>query len=705
MQRISGVLVSMTIVALSLIIGALLADVTHVLIRIALPLPVVGLSTSDIVTTASYLLSASLITFFALSLVTPERLFQSARRTAIQIYGWGAAWGAGSLALFLTSSSVFPHQLLVGAFFIGLVLFVLGYTFFGASGDNTATGFDRLKAIFAAQFLSLAKPLAWLAILVTLAPLIAAAAYVKSQEFRDTVAEFRVSQNVSVDGEWVTVPVNTKTQLLQPIMIRMEPDQPRNMLVLERAGRLFRIGYPDNGSKVLLVDFTAQVGEVNLENGAMGFDFDPRFGEDGRNFIYVYFTSYDTKSQTNYLARFDLAAGDPAAVLASQTNLIEIGRPPSQYHNGGHVEIGPDDMLYLSLGEMDMPDRQQTIDTTLTGGIMRIDVLQQGGTISRPITRQPDNGTTQGYYIPLDNPFADQDNALGEFFALGLRNPFRFAFDPKNGSLWAGDVGSTVWEEVNVIMRGGNYQFPFIEGREPTSTEPPESVVGEQKEPVYTYRHTAYDRSIIGGIVYRGSRWPSLDGKYIFGDNYSGKFWAMPAVDEVTENVETLGQADKYAQRGFTSIAQTPDARILITVMGTSSSPNGAIVELVRKDGAEAASIGGGKGAAAAAATAITEGEIHQSFVTNCARCHGETGLGDGPDAQMLAEVIGAAPTNFHSEEFTGLSRAQIRKAIAEGGPAAGMSEAMPPWEGLLEDGEIDALVDYVMALPQNADD
>ena len=145
---------------------------------------------------------------------------------------------------------------------------------------------------------------------------------------------------------------------------------------------------------------------------------------------------------------------------------------------------------------------------------------------------------------------------------------------------------------------------------------------------------------------------------------------------------------------------QTPDDRILITVMGSSSSPNGAIVELVRKDGAAQSSIGGGEAAAAAAQTAMTADEIIQSYVTNCARCHGETGKGDGPDAELLTEVLGAAPTSFHSDEFAGRSRAQIRRAIAEGGTAVGMSEAMPPWEGLLEDEEIDALVDYVLALP-----
>ncbi|AWW73396.1 hypothetical protein CD351_03020 [Erythrobacter sp. KY5] len=702
MQRFLGVAISVVIAGLALGAGYALVDVTHALIRLALPLPEVELSADDLANTVTYLMVASLVVFALVAIFAKQGVFATARRTAAQVYAWGTAWGAGSLTLFLMSASVFPHRLLVGAFVVGVAMFVLGYAIFGGNRDKSIVG--RLGEVVAALFASLKNPLAWLAILVTIAPLAAAVAYVVSQEFRDAVAEFRVQQNVSVDGDWITVPVNTETQLLQPIMIRMVPGEPNQMVVLERAGRLYRIGYPDDGTKELLVDFADQVGEVNLENGAMGFDFDPRFGEEGRNFIYAYFTSFETDAQTNYLARFDLGAGDPEAVRASQLNLIEIGRPPTQYHNGGHVEVGPDDMLYIAIGELDMADSHQTIDTTLAGGILRIDVLNQGGDISGPILRQPENGASRGYSIPLDNPFAGREDALGEFYAIGLRNPFRFAFDPANGSIWAGEVGSTVWEEVNVIEKGMNYQFPFVEGREETTFPPPPSIHGEQKGPAYTYRHTAYDRSVIGGIVYRGSRWPELDGKYLFGDNYSGKFWAMPAVDEIIEEVEVLGQADKYAQRGFTSMIQTPDDRILITVMGSSSSPNGAIVELVRKDAGAQASIGGGGLAAAAEAVPLTELEIRQSYVTNCARCHGENGYGDGPDAAALLENAGAAPISFHSDEFATRSRDHVRLAISGGGEAVAMSYAMPPWEGVLIEDEIDALTDYIMAMRASED-
>jgi glucose/arabinose dehydrogenase len=488
MQRFSSFLISMVMVVFALSAGAMLTDFTHTFIRFILPLPSVDLAREDFILTGTYLISSSFVVFLAMALLIPTKLFSSPERTAKQVYGWGAAWGSGSLALYLASSSVFPHHLLVGAGLSGILFLCVGFALFGASRDGEAvtTPLKRLTAVLGATFGLLRKPLSWLAILVTLAPLITAVAYVKSQVFRDTVVEFRIQQNVSVEGDWTTVAVNTKTQLLQPIMIRVVPKKTDQMLVLERAGRLYRIGYPDTGTKDLLVDFSGEVGEVNLENGAMGFDFNPRFGEDGYNFVYVYFTSYTPELQTNYLARFDLSAGDPEAVLASRMNLIELERPPSQYHNGGHVEIGSDNMLYLSIGELDLPDFHQTIDKTLAGGVLRIDVLNQGGDVSRDITQQPVNGKTQGYSIPLDNPFIDSENALGEFYAFGLRNPFRFAFDSETDMIWTGDVGSTVWEEVNVVEKGGNYQFPFIEGREKTTTPPPDVVVGNEKEPIYT---------------------------------------------------------------------------------------------------------------------------------------------------------------------------------------------------------------------------
>ncbi|MEZ5743937.1 MAG: PQQ-dependent sugar dehydrogenase [Sphingomonadaceae bacterium] len=698
MQRFLSVVISLVIVAVSAWIGTQVADFTQAAIRLVLPLPDIDLDATISRAAMVHLLVAGLIAFAIAAFFLKDGLFATAARTAKQVYFWGAAWGVGSLYLFLMSSNVFPHDILVGAFVIGIVLFWLGYAIFGRDRDGIV---GRFLSVIGATFKLLLKPLTWLALLITITPLIAAAAYVVSQDFRDAVAEFRVKQNVSVEGDWMTVPINTKTQLLQPIMARFEPGDDTSLYVLERAGRLYRMRYPDDGTKELVIDFAERVGEVNLENGALGFDFDPKWGEDGRRFVYVYYTSYGEGKQVNYLSRFDLSAADPAARVATRYDMIEIPRPPTQYHNGGHVEIGPDGFLYLSVGEMELPDAHQRVDKQLVSGIFRIDVLEQGGDVSMPIANQQAAGKTQGYYIPRDNPFVGEPGALGEFYALGLRNPFRFHHDAETGLLWTGEVGSNVWEEVNAVAKGGNYQYPYNEGGKPTSFKKPGKVVGKETGPVYTYQHTAYDRSVIGGIVYRGTRWPDLTGKYIFGDNYSGTLWAMPAVNQKVATVEVLGQATKFAQRGFTSIIEAPDGRILITLMGSSSAPNGEIAELVTKEGGVEQSIGGGGAAAAAAgADELTEASIRESYVTNCARCHGETGYGDGPDKALMREAWGVEPTNFHTPEFKAKDRAEIVKAIREGGGAVGLSDGMPPWTGVLEDKEMEAIADYVRAMP-----
>lgn len=701
MQRITSVIFSLLIIAIAVFLGAQVAGTTHHIIRLFLPLPEVPAGREQIMAALTHLLPTGLVCFGAAAAFFPQGLFASAERTARQIYAWGVAWSSGSLFLFLLSSDMFPHQVLTGAFFIAVVLFWLGYALFGSDRETAGRGgpAGRLGAVVAATFGLLRKPLTWIAVLLTILPLLVAVIYVVDQRFRDSVAEFRVRENTRIGGDWMTVPINTKTQLLQPIMIRFEPGSPHSMLVLERAGRLFRMHYPDDGTKEPLLDFAKVVGVVNLENGALGFDFDPRYGKDGNHDVYIYYTSWTPQKQTNYLSRFDIGLPDVKARTASRYDLMALGRPPSQYHNAGTVQTGPDGMLYLSVGEMGMQKSYQRIDRSLSGGILRIDVTGGG----MPIKKQPFDGKTQGYTIPRDNPFVNVPGALGEFYAFGMRNPFRFAIDKPSGYIWTGDVGSTIWEEVNAIEKGGNYQFPYDEGGRPTDFAKPAHVLGVEHGPLYAYHHTAYDRSVIGGVVYRGKRWPELDGQYIFGDNYSGTFWSMPAVNRKIDKPTVLGQADKYAQRGFTSIIETPDERVLVTIMGSSDAPNGEIDELVPKAlGAKASLVGEGAGVAAAAApTTLSEADIHESFVTNCARCHGETGHGDGPDAKLLKEQVGVQPSNFHTSAFKGKSREEVLKAITQGGDAVGLSPAMPPWKGVLEDKEIEALTDYVRALPK----
>ena len=386
--------------------------------------------------------------------------------------------------------------------------------------------------------------------------------------------------------------------------------------------------------------------------------------------------------------------------MASALPLIEQGRNNDGYHNAGMVAFGPDGMLYLSVGEMAMLSCHQRIDCALVGGILRIDVDQRGGSVSRPILRQPERGRTGNYMIPLDNPWANRAAAvLGEYYAMGLRNPFRFSFDPHGGQMWAGDVGSTEWEEVDRIDKGHNYQFPYIEGFTVQPLYPkPATIVGVETPPVLTYHHTAFLRSVIGGSVYRAAAYPALQGKYIFGDNYSGEIMAIPTDKKRVDTWEVIARSPDVAQRGLTAVVVAPDGRLLVPIMGETDRATGMIATLVPANsavGRKAAEAATANAAAEAArpVVAIPLAKAKMVYDTNCARCHGADGKGNAEVAQELGDYIpNFTDPNFH-RWFTD---AEIMAVLHGGGGAIGRSPAMPPWEGVLKEDEMAGLKNYV---------
>jgi glucose/arabinose dehydrogenase len=204
-------------------------------------------------------------------------------------------------------------------------------------------------------------------------------------------------------------------------------------------------------------------------------------------------------------------------------------------HNGGELLFGPDGYLYLSLGDEgganDEYRNGQRIDRDFFSGILRLDVDLR----PESIVPNPHPGVHPGAYaIPAGNPFigarffnglpVEPSRVRTEFWAVGLRNPWRMSFDPATGRLWCGDVGQESHEEVDVIERGGNYGWSFREGNFPfRNTPPPEAVFND---PVWDYPHTQ-GLCIIGGLVSHGARYPDLEGKYLFADFVFGRIWAL----------------------------------------------------------------------------------------------------------------------------------------------------------------------------------
>lgn len=254
------------------------------------------------------------------------------------------------------------------------------------------------------------------------------------------------------------------------------------------------------------------------EEGFLGMAFHPRYKENGK--LYVYYTA-KREPHLSVVSEFTVSKDNPNQVNRDSEREILTIPQPYWNHNGGTVCFGHDGMLYIALGDggagNDPHGNAQNMGTWL-GKILRIDVDHH------------DQG--KAYAVPKENPFVGQDGALPEIYSLGWRNPWRLAVDRQTGDLWCADVGQNLYEEINVVSRGGNYGWNVRESMHPFGKQ---GVEASDKliEPIFEYDHMV-GKSITGGSVYRGSRVPELAGKYIYADYVSGKVWAL-TFDESTK--------------------------------------------------------------------------------------------------------------------------------------------------------------------------
>ncbi|MEX2245437.1 MAG: PQQ-dependent sugar dehydrogenase [Dehalococcoidia bacterium] len=290
------------------------------------------------------------------------------------------------------------------------------------------------------------------------------------------------------------------------VALQTMPGDGNFVLAVTKDGVVFRANLDDPGDQPnVFLDIEDRIIEpTGGEEGLLGLALAPDFLASGD--FYVYYSAGDPRRTV--LSRF--SSDTVQADDASEHVLLEIPQPYAN-HKGGQLVFGPDGYLYLGLGDGGSggdPRGNGQNTGVLLGKILRLDVSQ------------PD------YRIPRDNPFV-AGGGRPEIFAYGFRNPWRFSFDRETGALWAADVGQNEWEEVDVVVNGGNYGWNVLEGF--ACFEPQRNCNQDGKIPPRAVYNHDEGCAIIGGYVYRGGAMPELRGWYVYGDNCSGKVWAVDA--------------------------------------------------------------------------------------------------------------------------------------------------------------------------------
>lgn len=340
-----------------------------------------------------------------------------------------------------------------------------------------------------------------------------------------------------------------------PVVLKQGPVDGARWYVGEKAGfiRVFN-NDPNASSATIFLDIADRVNSGPNEAGLLGFAFHPGYPVTPE--IYVSYTG-GPGALVSRISRFTLLPGSEIVNPASEEILLEFAQPEGN-HNGGDLHFGPGGFLYAAFGDgggAGDPFENGQDTTTLLGTILRIDI---------------DGGTP--YAIPPTNPFSANpvcgSGATGagcpEIFAWGFRNPWRFSFDRSTGDLWAGDVGQAAWEEVDLVVAGGNYGWNDREGAH--CFDPPSGCATDSTDPVAEYSRNV-GASITGGYVYRGSAIPDLAGYYVFGDYISGALLGVTADSQPTVTPEALLDTGM----NISTFAEDVDGELYVVDYGTGT--------------------------------------------------------------------------------------------------------------------------------------
>jgi glucose/arabinose dehydrogenase len=356
-------------------------------------------------------------------------------------------------------------------------------------------------------------------------------------------------------------------KVTRPVTVVIPPDGSQRYFLVQQRGQIRILPADRNsGEANVFLDITDRKLEENdFEEGLLGLAFHPAFKENKRFFIYY----SQQNPKRSVISEWRVSDADPAKADPGTERIVMEVPQPFWNHNCGNLLFAPDGMLFIPFGDGGKRDdvRRLAQNPFLPHGkILRIDVDSRTG--------------ARAYGIPKDNPFVGQEAVLPEIWASGFRNPWGIFIDRETGLFWCADVGQDLWEEIDLVEKGGNYGWSHYEGTRvfPLRKDPvPEKV--KFIPPIHEYIHSE-GISITGGFVYRGQRLPALRGWYLYGDWGNGRLWALNYDSQAKKVVESKvllePQLDAKGVAKYKPTAFCPDHNGEILVLNW----NGGILEM-----------------------------------------------------------------------------------------------------------------------------
>jgi glucose/arabinose dehydrogenase len=357
-----------------------------------------------------------------------------------------------------------------------------------------------------------------------------------------------------------------------PSVLTNAGDGTNRLFVADLNGKIYVI---ENGNLLTepfldISDKIVKLSPLYDERGLLGLTFHPNYENNDR--FFVYYSAPKSGNEVDHesiISEYLVSSEDSnKADPNSETIIMRIDQPEGN-HNGGQLEFGAEGFLYIGLGDGGgAGDIHGTIGNgqdinTILGTILRIDV---------------DSGSP--YEIPPDNPFVGGDG-LDEIYAYGFRNPWKFSFDILTNELFLADVGQDEFEEVDIVIKGGNYGWRIMEGDHVYDSDLADLLnisLNELEKPIHEYSHNV-GRSIIGGYVYRGTQSPSLSGKYVFGDWSTGfvlprgKLYYLDEIEpDIWKRFEFKLDNDKPLKRFILGLGEDENNEIYVLTTRTPGS-------------------------------------------------------------------------------------------------------------------------------------